>query len=201
MIKHPCTGHRARRRGGEEARERAPASTLPRSLLLALCLLLFAFPSLAQMPQEDTQAAPEVYHESALRRLEIIFTISLPFTALHSYLAVRGIEMVRQRKVSPELHRADWNAVGGLTILFSGFVAFWDWLHTRGEDISETMTMPRGRDSGYPPHTRGSLDTGYQIPDTEYQIPDARYRIPGTGYQIPTSSIRHSELRFLSVRF
>jgi len=64
--------------------------------------------------------------------------------------------MLRQRNVSPELHRADWNAVGGLTILFSGFVAFWDYLQTRGEDISETTITPRERNSGY-----SMLNTGH----------------------------------------
>jgi hypothetical protein len=151
----------------------------PISLLL-LCLasfsLLSALPSLAQTYQEDTQAEPEVYHESALRRFEIVFTISLPFTALHSYLAVRGVGMVRQRKISPELHRADWNAVGGLTILFSGFVAFWDYLHTRGEDISETMTTPREPTEPY---------SGYLTPGTRYSM----------------SNIQYPELRLLSIRF
>ena len=145
-------------------------------LCLASCSLLSALPSLAQTYEEDTQAVPEVYHESALRRFEIVFTISLPFTALHSYLAVRGVGMLRQRKVSPELHRADWNAVGGLTILFSGFIAFWDWLHTRGEDISETSIEPRGRIEPY---------SGYWIPDSRSSI----------------SSIQCPELRILCIRF
>ena len=78
---------------------------------------------------------PEDYHESTLRRFEIVFTISIPFSALHSYLAVRGVEMIKQSKVSPEMSRNDWNSVGGLTLLFSGFIAFWDYMHTRGKDI------------------------------------------------------------------
>ena len=145
-------------------------------LCLMSCVSFLSLPSLAQTYQEDTRAASEVYHESALRRSEIVFTISLPFTALHSYLAVRGVGMIRQRKISPELHRADWNVVGGLTILFSGFVAFWDWLHTRGEDISEATIMPRGRTEPY----------------SGYSILDARY---------PASSIHYPELRFVSVGF
>ncbi len=52
--------------------------------------------------------------------------------------------MIKQRKVSPEMKRADWNAVGGLTILFSGFVAFWDWMHTHDEGASEMELKPRG---------------------------------------------------------
>jgi hypothetical protein len=91
-------------------------------------LLLLASSSFAQTRQEeDQQPVAEAYHESALRRFEIVFTISLPFTALHSYLVVRGVEGIRQRKIAPELESSDWNTIGGLTILFSGFVAFWDW--------------------------------------------------------------------------
>ena len=177
MIKHPCIGHRARGAGerGSRGAPFLPFSLSPFalcSLLLALSSLLSALPCLAQTYQEDTQAAPEPYHESALRRFEVIFTISLPFTALHSYLAVRGVEMIKQRKVSPELRRADWNAVGGLTILFSGFVAFWDYLRTRGEDISETMP-----DSG--------------------KARKPALRLSG----FPASSIQYPELRFLSIGF
>ena len=45
----------------------------------------------------------EVYHESALRRFEIVTLVSLPFTAIHSFLAVRGVEMIRQNRVAPSL--------------------------------------------------------------------------------------------------
>ena len=118
-------------------------------VIFILCFVsytsFFVFPSQAQTYQTDMQEKPEVYQESALRRFEVIFTISMPFTALHSYLGVRGVEMIRQGKISPNLSGANWNTVGGLTILFSGFVAFWDWLHTRGEDTSEIMITPRGQ--------------------------------------------------------
>lgn len=119
-------------------------------LCLISCFLFFAAPAFAQTEQSDQsetqigiETKPEIYRESALRRFEIVFTISIPFTALHSYMAVRGVEMVRQRKVSPEMQKAHWNAIGGLTLLFSGFVAFRDWLVTRGEDISENIPSSR----------------------------------------------------------
>jgi len=181
---------KARRLGKSESRPSGlpafPLSLLSCVLCLASCSLLFALPSLAQTYQqeEDTQSGvlppaptPEVYHESALRRFEVVFTISLPFTAFHSYLAVRGAGMLRQRKVSPELHRADWNAVGGLTILFSSFVAFWDYLHTRGEDVSEKPSVkpevaPRGRDSGY-----SMLDAGYWTPSVEHRVSSIQYPV------------------------
>ena len=140
--------------------------------LLSCILLLLASSSFAQTRQEeDQQPVAEAYHESALRRFEIVFTVSLPFTALHSYLVVRGIEGIRQRKIAPELERSDWNTIGGLTILFSGFVAFWDWLHVRDEDVSEKMPGPRGE------------------------------TVPYSGYSMPVSSIQHPAIIFLSARF
>jgi hypothetical protein len=145
--------------------------------LISFILLLLASSSFAQTRQEeDQQPVAEAYHESALRRFEIVFTVSLPFTALHSYLVVRGVEGIRQRKIAPELERNDWNTIGGLTILFSGFVAFWDWLHVRDEDISEKMPVPRDG----------------TVPYSGYSMPDIRY---------PVSSIQHPAIIFLSARF
>ena len=123
----------------------------------------------------------EAYHESALRRFEIVFTVSLPFTALHSYLVVRGVEGIRQRKIAPELESSDWNMIGGLTILFSGFVAFWDWLHVGDEDISEKMPVPRDKTVPY---------SGYSILDAGHQA-----------IQNPVPSIQYPAIIFLSARF
>ena len=110
-----------------------------------ICITTFDLPAIAQTFGEDIQTEQEQYHESALRRFEIIFTISIPFTGLHSYLAVRGVEMIRQSKVSPKFSRGDWTTVGSLTILFSGFVAFWDYMHTRNKDI-HGVNIPRRQD-------------------------------------------------------
>jgi len=85
----------------------------------------------------DMDIEPIEYHESALRRFEIIFTASIPFSALHSYLTIRGVETIRQNKIAPSMNRANWNSVGGLTIMFSGFIAFWDYMHTRKTDIQD----------------------------------------------------------------
>jgi hypothetical protein len=113
-----------------------------RSFFYILCLSLFLTSySYSQNYQDDIQSAAtsksEEYHESALRRAEIIFTISIPFTAIHSYLTVRGVEMIRQGKVSPKMMNNDWSLVGGLTIAFSSFVVFWDWLHTHDKIVSD----------------------------------------------------------------
>ena len=107
------------------------------------CMILCS-PSLAQRRRTaaDMDKPSEPYRESALRRFEIVFTASIPFSAIHSYLTVRSVEMIRQSKVSPRISSGDWRAVGGLTVLFSGFIAFWDYLHTRGEDIQD-RSFPR----------------------------------------------------------
>jgi hypothetical protein len=114
-------------------------------LIFSLACLSTASSSLAQTYEDDVDALvePEHYRESALRRFEIIFQVSLPFTALHSYGVVRVVEMIRQDKVAPKFSRTDWITVGTLAILYSGFIGLWDYLHTRGEDIRD-MSVPRG---------------------------------------------------------
>jgi hypothetical protein len=130
------------------------------SWILALLAMYLAVCSsaLAQMRDDDINLESEQYHESALRRFEIVFTISIPFTTIHSYLAVRGVEMVRQGKISPKLSGVHWKSIGGLAVLFSGFVATWDYLHTRGEDI-QNRDMPRDH-----------LDLSMVMPGGEYQV-------------------------------
>jgi hypothetical protein len=78
--------------------------------------------------------------------------------------------------------------IGGLTILFSGFVAFWDWLHVRDEDISEKMPVPRDKTVPY---------SGYSILDTRYSILDAGHQ----AIQNPVPSIQYPAIIFLSARF
>lgn len=88
---------------------------------------------------------PDIYLESALRRFEIVATISVPFTALHSYLIVRGVEMVRQNKVAPKFTETNWAIMGGTTVLLSSLVGLWDWSKTHKDDISE-MSSPDEKD-------------------------------------------------------
>jgi hypothetical protein len=175
----------------QDSRLKTEDSRLKRQVYSILCLMSFilllpASSSFAQTRQdEDQQPVAEAYRESALRRFEIVFTVSLPFTALHSYLVVRGIEGIRQRKIAPELERSDWNTIGGLTILFSGFVAFWDWLHVRDEDVSEKMPGPRGE----------------TVPYSGYSMLDTRYSMPASSIQHQASSIQYPAIIFLSARF
>ncbi len=88
---------------------------------------------------------PEVYKESSIRRFEIIFTSSIPFTAIHSYLIVRGAEMAIQRRVSPKLDNTDWNAIGAMTVTFSGLLGLWDWRNTYREDNIEIIKPQKDR--------------------------------------------------------
>ncbi len=81
----------------------------------------------------------EHYHESALRRFEIVTLISLPFTAVHSFLAVRGVEMARQGEIAPELTSTHYKVIGACAVSFALFIGFWDWLHTHDKNSSEQL--------------------------------------------------------------
>ncbi len=81
----------------------------------------------------------EPYQESALRRFEIVSLISLPFTAIHSFLVVRGVEMVRQNEIAPELSSTHFGVMGASAASFALFIGFWDWLHTHDKDSSEQL--------------------------------------------------------------
>ena len=85
--------------------------------------------------QED----PADYSESALRRFEIITLSSLPFTAIHSYVVVRGIKMYRENIFAPEMMPSDYRKVGIGAVSLSLFIGVWDWLHTRNVDRSAPL--------------------------------------------------------------
>ena len=93
--------------------------------------------------QEESEE-PDKYHESALRRFEIIILSSLPFTAVHSFFMVRGIEMIRQNKFSPKLSDQNFRAIGMCTACFSLFIGIRDWYMMRGKVRSEPL-VPRER--------------------------------------------------------
>ena len=93
--------------------------------------------------QEESEE-PDKYHESALRRFEIIILSSLPFTAVHSFFMVRGIEMIRQNKFSPKLSDQNFRAIGMCTACFSLFIGIRDWYMMRGKGRSEPL-IPRER--------------------------------------------------------
>ncbi len=99
-----------------------------------------------QQPQETQH---EEYSESALRRFEIVTLSSLPFTAVHSYLGVRGVRMIQTNKIAPELTSQNYRVMGITAVSFSLFIGIWDWLHTRNVDRS-APSVP-GRKPPSPP--------------------------------------------------
>ena len=96
-----------------------------------------------EIRQEESKE-PDKYDESALRRFEIITLSSLPFTAVHSFFAVRGIEMIRQNKFSPRLSKQNFRLIGMCTTCFSLFIGIRDWYMMRGKDRSEPL-IPKER--------------------------------------------------------
>ncbi|HHZ89988.1 TPA: hypothetical protein EYN98_29830 [Candidatus Poribacteria bacterium] len=98
--------------------------------------------------QEESEELNE-YDESALRRFEIITLSSLPFTAVHSFFMVRGIEMIHQNKFSPKLSDQNFRVIGICTACFSLFIGIRDWYITRGKDRSEPLipqeSLPKRR--------------------------------------------------------
>ncbi len=94
----------------------------------------------SESPDSETeQTEPEIYSESALRRFEIVTLSSLPFTAIHSYVVMRGVKMLRENQFAPELSPQDYRIIGIGAVSFSVFIGVWDWLHTRNVDRSAPL--------------------------------------------------------------
>ncbi len=128
-------------------------------LTFSLAVLFFASDATAQFqppPGQQTQEGdPEDYSESALRRFEIITLSSLPFTAIHGYVVVRGIKMYTENQFAPELSSADYRIIGVGAVSLSLFIGLWDWLHTRKVDRSAPRIPerppPEPPEEGEPP--------------------------------------------------
>ena len=112
-------------------------------LVLAAAVANSALAQYQEDPEEETASAhrqeAEHYHESTLRRFEIVTLISLPFTAIHSYVGVRGIQMIRQSEFAPELSTTDFRIIGASAVSFALLIGFWDWLHTHDKNPSEEL--------------------------------------------------------------
>lgn len=121
--------------------------------------------------EPPAQEDPADYSESALRRFEIITLSSLPFTAIHSYIAVRGIKMYRENLFAPELTPQDYRIVGIGAVSLSLFIGVWDWLQTRNVDRS----APRVPEPKEPPvEEQDPEGTIARLSKTDLYI--ARYR-------------------------
>lgn len=143
---------------------------------LLLCCFLMPMSVVAQYrgSSEGTRPAQrgkheEHYHESALRRFEIVTLISLPFTAIHSFLVVRGVEMVRQNEIAPELSNTHFGVIGASAVSFALFIGFWDWLHTHDKDSSEQL-IPSVPERQQPPRKVGN-DTWNVDKSASFMLP------------------------------
>ncbi len=112
-------------------------------LMITVMVVTNALAQLQESPEEGASSArqqeEEGYHESTLRRFEIITIIALPFTAIHSYVGVRGIQMIRQNEFAPELSTTDFKIIGASAVSLALLIGFWDWLHTHDKNPSEEL--------------------------------------------------------------
>lgn len=120
----------------------------PRALALAvLVVLALATPirSMAQSLAGSAEATPDAapaapaYRESALRRMEIVAFVSLPFTAIHSYLIVRSVRMIQDGTIAAGVSGNDWTYVGIGAASLSVGIALYDWSRLRGKDRNEPL--------------------------------------------------------------
>jgi len=71
--------------------------------------------------------------------MEIITFVSLPFTAIHSYLIVRSVRMIQEGSVAAGLSGNDWTYVGIGAATLSLGIALYDWNRLRGKDRNEPL--------------------------------------------------------------
>ncbi len=116
-------------------------------MLFVVFAAILAIVPLSHAQQEQTQQ--EEYSESTLRRFEIVTLSSLPFTAVHSYLGVRGVRMIQTNKIAPVLTPQNYRIMGISAVSLSLFIGIWDWVHTRNVDRS-APSVP-GRKPPSPP--------------------------------------------------
>lgn len=105
--------------------------------IFLVVLLGWGNEALAQTTPPDTQSP--AYRESALRRMEIVALVSLPFTSIHSYLLVRSVRMIQSGSVATGLSEGDWTYVGVFAAAMSVSIALYDWNRLRGKDRNEPL--------------------------------------------------------------
>jgi len=120
---------------------------LSRASTLLTALIIFCSIEGTLQAQVYPEATEEAYSESTLRRFEVIFLVSLPFTTVHSYLAVKGIRTIEKGTIAAELSDTDYKIMGVSAVAFSLFIGFWDWIHTHDKSPSQPK-MPSPRDKG-----------------------------------------------------
>ena len=93
----------------------------------------------AELAKNDKPEEPLAYNENRLRRFEIISLTSIPFTAIHSFLAVRGVKMIQQNKFAPQISDKDYQVIGLCTVTSSILIGLWDLYNNRGKNTSELL--------------------------------------------------------------
>ena len=93
----------------------------------------------AELSKSDKPEEPLAYNENRLRRFEIISLTSIPFTAIHSFLAVRGVKMIQQNKFAPQISDKDYQVIGLCTVTSSILIGLWDLYNNRGKNTSELL--------------------------------------------------------------
>ena len=93
----------------------------------------------AELSKNDEPEELLAYSESRLRRFEIISLTSIPFTAIHSFLAVRGVKMIQQNKFAPQISDKDYQVIGICTVTSSILIGLWDLYNNRGKNTSELL--------------------------------------------------------------
>ena len=93
----------------------------------------------AELSKNDKPEKPLAYNENRLRRFEIISLTSIPFTAIHSFLAVRGVKMIQQNKFAPQISDKDYQVIGLCTVTSSILIGLWDLYNNRGKNTSELL--------------------------------------------------------------
>ena len=93
----------------------------------------------AELSKNDKPEEPLAYNENRLRRFEIISLTSIPFTAIHSFLAVRGVKMIQQNKFAPQISDKDYQVIGLCTVTSSILIGLWDLYNNRGKNTSELL--------------------------------------------------------------
>ena len=93
----------------------------------------------AELSKNDEPEELLAYSESRLRRFEIISLTSIPFTAIHSFLAVRGVKMIQQNKFAPQISDKDYQVIGLCTVASSILIGLWDLYYNRGKNTSELL--------------------------------------------------------------
>ena len=93
----------------------------------------------AELSKNDKPEEPLANNENRLRRFEIISLTSIPFTAIHSFLAVRGVKMIQQNKFAPQISDKDYQVIGLCTVTSSILIGLWDLYNNRGKNTSELL--------------------------------------------------------------